>query len=70
MENFLTLVARGRAPKTVLVEIEKREHRIANLRREIAEWKTPAADELDARRLRRALKEKLGEFRVPGHPAL
>ncbi len=63
LDRFVTLVAEGNPPARVLAEIKGREARIATLDRELAQWRAGPTDELDPKRLRKAVAARIGQFR-------
>ena len=63
MDRFMVLVADGNAPARVLAEIKGREARIEVLDHELGQWQAVPTDELDPKRLRKALAERIGKFR-------
>ena len=63
LKNFLSLIADGNAPKSVLQEIRAKEGKIEALKAEVARYTAPAhMDELDFKRLERNLRERLEQF--------
>lgn len=64
LANYNRLIAGGRAPKSVLVEIETREAKIAALTKEVDRYRTPVdLRELDLRRKRKEAREHIGRFK-------
>jgi hypothetical protein len=55
-------IAGGTAPAVVVVEIQRREARLAEIERERQEFAVKMPFELDERRLRKAFRTRLGEF--------
>ncbi len=62
LTRFMTLIATGKAPERVLVEIHAREDRIKELENELTAYQTRTVTELDQRRLRKVLRERAGRF--------
>ena len=61
--RFMELVADGSAPRSVLAEIANRETRIEALEKELRELAAHAPDELDMRRLRKAVEAHAAKFK-------
>lgn len=62
--RFTKLIADGRAPKTVLVEITQRERHIETLRQEIERYRAPShLSELDLHRARKDARVRIGQFK-------
>ena len=63
LERFLQLVAEGKAPESVLQQIQQREDRIKRLTEELGEAQLEQPNELDLRRVKKALAERIGFFK-------
>ena len=62
IDRFLSAIAGGKAPASVLAEIARREARLAEIGGERAALTVQAPSELEARRLRRSLRDRLAQF--------
>jgi hypothetical protein len=63
LATFMKLIAAGKTPSSVLEEITQREERLVALRGELEEATVSVNDELDERRLRKALTTRMGQFK-------
>ena len=63
LKNYNRLIADGRAPKSVLAEIEARERQIETLTAQAERYQLPAqVGELDLRRAHKQAREEIGRF--------
>ncbi len=63
LDRFLSLIADGNAPESVLAEIGKRERHLAFLEKGLQELQLPIPGEGDLRRIEKKLQEGIGRFR-------
>lgn len=63
LARFLSAIAGGNAPKSIMAEIARRERRIEQLDREIGRYSVPDVSELDLRRARKGAREAGGRFK-------
>lgn len=62
LARLVGAVAEGKAPKSIMAEIARREHRIEQIERELARYRAPSINELDLRRKRKEAREMAGRF--------
>jgi hypothetical protein len=62
LDKFMALIAKGKAPDSVLTEIHKREDRIKKLEADLHQLTLDSPTELDAKRLQRALEQRVGQY--------
>ena len=63
LARFMNLIADGKAPDSVLEQISDRENRIKALEAELQQLQSEAPSELDMRRIRKGLRERISRFR-------
>jgi site-specific DNA recombinase len=63
LSRFMDLIASGKAPDSILNEITLRENKINALKVELDQATIPVSDELDERRLKKALTAHMSQFK-------
>lgn len=62
LERFMSAIAEGKAPASILAEIQRREDRLAVLEGSIAQYQVKMPDQVSLKRLRRQAIEQMAQY--------